>query len=231
MLSLQSIILPLALAFLFLVSIGSTIPMSKNQAIADAKLWVLLVAGSRGYYNYRHQADICHAYLALHNHGIPDERIVVMMYNDIAHDPSNPTPGIIVNHLNGSDFYARVPKDYTGDLVTPKNFLSILQGEKIEGGSGKVIESGSNDHAFVYVDGQGAYELIAFPDDELNATDLIRVIKLMHEQKKFGKLVFYVGASESGSMFENLLPEMTSTCMRRQRPTVSNHATPVIMTI
>ena len=26
------------------------------------KIWVLLVAGSRGYYNYRHQADICHAY-------------------------------------------------------------------------------------------------------------------------------------------------------------------------
>ncbi len=26
------------------------------------KIWVLLVAGSRGYFNYRHQADVCHAY-------------------------------------------------------------------------------------------------------------------------------------------------------------------------
>lgn len=26
------------------------------------KLWVVLAAGSDSYYNYRHQADICHAY-------------------------------------------------------------------------------------------------------------------------------------------------------------------------
>lgn len=32
------------------------------------KIWVLLVAGSRGYYNYRHQADICHAYHVRHFH-------------------------------------------------------------------------------------------------------------------------------------------------------------------
>jgi len=29
---------------------------------AGGKLWVLLVAGSSGYMNYRHQADVCHAY-------------------------------------------------------------------------------------------------------------------------------------------------------------------------
>ncbi len=26
------------------------------------KIWALLVAGSSGWYNYRHQADVCHAY-------------------------------------------------------------------------------------------------------------------------------------------------------------------------
>lgn len=33
------------------------------------------------------QADICHAYHVVHNHGIPDERIIVMMYDDIANNP------------------------------------------------------------------------------------------------------------------------------------------------
>ncbi|XP_040073602.2 legumain [Ixodes scapularis] len=207
MLTLRSIISPLALALLFSLAIGSSIPNSKAEASADAKLWALLVAGSNGYYNYRHQADICHAYHVLHNHGIPDERIVVMMYDDIAHDPSNPTPGILINHLNGSNVYEGVPKDYTGDLVTPKNFLSILQGKKIKGGSGKVIASGPNDHVFVFFSDHGAPGLIAFPNEDLHATDLSRVIKQMHEQKKFGKLVFYVEACESGSMFENLLPD------------------------
>ena len=32
------------------------------------------------------QADVCHSYQILHAHGVPDDHIVVMMYNDIAHN-------------------------------------------------------------------------------------------------------------------------------------------------
>ena len=46
--------------------------------------WAVLVAGSMGWYNYRHQADVCHAYQILHQHGIPDSNIIVMMYDDLA---------------------------------------------------------------------------------------------------------------------------------------------------
>jgi legumain len=51
---------------------------------ATGQNWAVLVAGSNGYYNYRHQSDVCHAYQILHKNGIPDSNIVVMMYNDIA---------------------------------------------------------------------------------------------------------------------------------------------------
>ena len=71
----------------------------------DGKLWALLVAGSNGWWNYRHQADVCHAYQILHKHGIPDENIVVMMYDDIAYNQQNPTQGIIINQPNGTDVY------------------------------------------------------------------------------------------------------------------------------
>lgn len=50
----------------------------------DAANWAVLVAGSNGWYNYRHQADVCHAYQILHKNGIPDSNIIVMMYDDIA---------------------------------------------------------------------------------------------------------------------------------------------------
>ncbi|KAH9371515.1 hypothetical protein HPB48_017502 [Haemaphysalis longicornis] len=172
----------------------------------EPKLWALLVAGSNGYDNYRHQADICHAYHVLRNHGIPDEQIVVMMYDDIANNPQNPTPGVIINHPNGSNVYPGVPKDYTGKLVTPKNFLSILQGKKVKGGSGKVIASGPNDHVFVNFADHGAPGLIAFPEDDLHAKPFVNVIKKMHKQKKFAKMVIYIEACESGSMFDGLLP-------------------------
>ena len=48
--------------------------------------WAVLVAGSNGWYNYRHQSDVCHAYQILHKNGIPDSNIIVMMYDDIAKD-------------------------------------------------------------------------------------------------------------------------------------------------
>lgn len=81
-------------------------------------IWAVLAAGSNGYYNYRHQADICHAYQVLKSHGIPDERIIVMMYDDIAHNRKNPTPGVIINHPKGKDVYQGVPKDYVGKEVS-----------------------------------------------------------------------------------------------------------------
>ncbi len=59
-----------------------------GAGLAQAANWALLVAGSNGWYNYRHQADVCHAYQILHDHGIPDSNIVVMMFDDIADNPS-----------------------------------------------------------------------------------------------------------------------------------------------
>lgn len=56
------------------------------------------------------QADVCHAYQILRRGGLKEENIVVFMYDDIAHNPLNPRPGIIINHPQGEDVYAGVPK-------------------------------------------------------------------------------------------------------------------------
>ena len=76
----------------------------------------------------RHQADVCHAYQILHAHGIDDDHVTVMMYDDIAHNWQNPSKGKIFNEPGGPDVYAGVKKDYTGKQITPKRFLSVLSG-------------------------------------------------------------------------------------------------------
>ncbi|KAI5103676.1 legumain precursor [Silurus meridionalis] len=83
---------------------------------SNRKQWFLLAAGSKDWENYRHQADVCHAYQVLHQNGIPDEQIVVMMYDDIAYNHENPFPGNIINVPEGPNVYSGVPKDYTGEL-------------------------------------------------------------------------------------------------------------------
>lgn len=170
----------------------------------EAKHWAVVVAGSNGWYNYRHQADACHAYQVLHKHGIPDENIIVMMYDDIAHNRQNPTPGKIINKPNGPDVYEGVLKDYTGEAVTPQNFLNVLEGKKdllVGKGSGKVVDSGPDDNIFVYFTDHGAPNLIAFPDEELHASQLQEAITNMFNNKRYKKMVFYIEACESGSMF------------------------------
>uniref|UniRef100_A0AAY4DTK2 Legumain prodomain domain-containing protein n=1 Tax=Denticeps clupeoides TaxID=299321 RepID=A0AAY4DTK2_9TELE len=154
------------LAFLSLVLAVTALPMPKSD---HGKNWVLIVAGSNGWYNYRHQADACHAYQIVHSNGIPDEQIVVMMYDDLAQNEDNPTPGVIINRPNGTDVYHGVVKDYTGEDVTPENFLAVLKGDaaSVKGGTGKVLKSGPDDHVFVYFTDHGAPGILAFPNDDV----------------------------------------------------------------
>ena len=53
---------------------------------------------------------MCHAYQILKRGGLKDENIVVFMYDDIADNELNPRRGTIINHPNGQDVYAGVPK-------------------------------------------------------------------------------------------------------------------------
>lgn len=174
-----------------------------------SRIWALLVAGSNGWYNYRHQSDVCHAYHVLRNHGIPKQQIITMMYDDIANNRMNPYPGKIYNNPGGVDVYEGVPIDYSGKDVTPENFLAILQGNRtaVRGGNGRIIESDGNDHIFIYFSDHGGVGLISFPDKILTVKDLNDALKRMSKRKQYNQLVFYMEACESGSMFNKVLPK------------------------
>lgn len=113
------------------------------------------------------------------------------MYNSLPPRYRNPTPGVIINRPGGPDVYKGVPKDYTGDDVTPENFLKVLSGD-VEGmkgvGSGKVVRSGPNDRIFLNMVDHGAPGIFAFPYDYLNATNLTDTIIGMHRDQKFGEV-------------------------------------------
>ncbi|KAF6139693.1 hypothetical protein GIB67_002498 [Kingdonia uniflora] len=183
---------------------------SDNDDDAVGTRWAVLIAGSNGYYNYRHQADVCHAYQTLKNGGLKDENIIVFMYDDIAFDEQNPRPGVIINNPLGQDVYAGVPKDYTGENVNVNNFFAVLLGNKTDltGGSGKVVNSGPDDHIFVYYTDHGGPGVLGMPTyPNMYAYDLIDVLKKKHASGTYKSFVFYLEACESGSIFEGLLPK------------------------
>ncbi|KAE9413982.1 hypothetical protein Angca_010242, partial [Angiostrongylus cantonensis] len=196
--------------------------------IPKGNLHALLVAGSNGWWNYRHQADTAHAFQLLKKNGLPEDNIIVMMYDDIANDPDNPFPGKLFNRPHGPDVYAGLKIDYKGDSVTPGNFLNVLQGnaQNVTGGNGRVISSTSNDRIFVYFTDHGGEGLIAFPDDILTKEDLNTALQNMHEDKRYDQFVFYLESCESGSMFNGALKKnMHIYAMTASNPVESSWGT------
>jgi len=208
---------------ILLIAINAQLSVAQQSS---GDIWVVLVAGSNEYYNYRHQADVYHAYQVVRNHGIPESNIVVFHYDDIANNTENPTKGIVINKPGGSDVYHGVPKDYTGEDVTPKNFLAAIQGDSELAAKGKkVVNSGPNDHIFIYFTDHGAPDLIAFPSEYLYGEDLNKALENMHKNKRYAKLVFYLEACESGSMFNTLLPKNINIyATTAANPTESSYA-------
>ena len=166
--------------------------------------WAVIVAGSRSFWNYRHQADAHHAYDVVIKNGIPPENVILFAYDDIADNVSNPIPGSIFNAPNGKNVYNKEAIDYRGADVTPENFLAALTGEKTTGGNGKVLKSTADSKVFVFFSDHGAPGLIAFPSTYLYADQLNTAVETMVEKGMFEQLVFYIEACESGSMFPSL---------------------------
>ncbi|XP_060749476.1 legumain-like [Tachysurus vachellii] len=174
---------------------------------SKSKQWVLLAAGSKGWEDYSVQANVCHAYQVMHRNGISDDQIVVMIYDDIAYNQQNPSPGNIINVPNGPNVYPGVLKDYTGEDVSAENFLAVLRGDSAavkKSGPKKVIRSVENDSIFIYLSDHGNKGIFHFPNSTLYAHDLISTVKAMSENHKFSKMVIYLESCNSGSMLDHL---------------------------
>jgi legumain len=175
--------------------------------------WAVIVAGSNGYYNYRHQADACHAYQIVNKGGISADHIIMLYFDDIANNAQNPVKGKLFNKPTakgtpGVDVYNKCQKDYTGNDVTADTFMNVITGNKagVKAG-GKVLQSGPNDNVFIFFTDHGGTGIIAFPVGAyLTSQRLNDGLKQMFQKKMYNKLVFYMEACESGSMFENILP-------------------------
>merc|ERR1711977_390122 len=170
----------------------STPAPTPGNTTAGKKHWAVIVAGSSGYGNYRHQADACHAYQIMIAKGIPESNIILMAVDDVAHAGENPFPGQMFNKptaagVPGKDVYKGCKIDYKGGDVTPENFVKVLTGE----GSGKVLKSTSADNIFVNFIDHGGVGIIGFPRTTMHKADLTGALQTMKDKHMFNRLVFY----------------------------------------
>lgn len=135
-----------------------------------------------------------------------------MAYDDIANNRENPFPGKIFNKptaegTEGVDVYDGCKIDYKGKTVTPDNLINVLKGDK-SANAGPVLGSDENSRVFFYFADHGAPGLVAMPaGGYLHADKLMDAFKYMNENKMYKEMTVYMEACESGSMFENILPD------------------------
>ena len=172
-------------------------------ALAAADNWAVIIAGSDGYGNYRHQANIAHQYHQYLDYGVKPEHIVVFDYDDVAGNERNPFPGKLYN-LPGDDardYYEGLVIDYRQDDLTKQAVFNCLLG--IEDGSGKkVLKSTSEDRVFINYYDHGGPNYICLINERIKKDELQDVLKQMHEKKMYKELVFYLEACDSATMME-----------------------------
>jgi len=106
-------------------------------------LWAVLVAGSSGWDNYRHQADVLAQYRLLRDRGVPDSHIVLVSADDLAHATENPQPGVVRYEPGGPNLNRAVHVDY--HALTAARLLRILTG----------LPTTRNDDVYVFMAGHG----------------------------------------------------------------------------
>ncbi|KAF4355712.1 hypothetical protein G4B88_030312 [Cannabis sativa] len=146
--------------------------------------WAILVAGSSG--------------------GLKEENIVVFMYDDIAKSELHPRPGVIINHPQGDDVYAGIPKFIKVVKITMcqsqcslinKWFMKIIHRESV------CAMSTTRLSLMILI-------IVGMPNMPfLYGMDFIEVLKKKHAAGTYREMVIYVEACESGSIFEGIMPK------------------------
>jgi len=119
-------------------------------------LWALVVAGSSGWSNYRHQADALAQYQLLRANGVPDDRIILVLEDDLSAAAQNPYAGVVQYQPEGENLYDPAPEvDYRLEDIDAADLLDILSGNTSTG-LDPVIGSQAGDNIYVFLAGHGS---------------------------------------------------------------------------
>jgi hypothetical protein len=161
----------------------------------------ILICGSEGWYNYRHQADILYVYQTLKANNFTDEDIILIMRDDIAYHPKNKYQGVIKVSPDGENLYKDVVIDYRADTLGVKDIEDILVGNKSPRLT-TVLESTDADNVLLYWTGHGTNKCFSWLNTEEKFTDVMmrKSVLKMYEDKMYQSMLICTEPCYSGSV-------------------------------
>lgn len=160
--------------------------------------WGVIVAASKGWINYRHQADALAFYQLLKRKGYDDDHIILIMADDLAKHVNNPEPGVIRRVPDGENLYRNVQVDHLLSALSPEQLSDILLGK----GPG-TLGSETGDNVLFFWSGHGSKgEWMWGEDDAVTAELVSETFRKMASEKKFRKMLCLIETCYSGSVAE-----------------------------
>ena len=138
--------------------------------------YAVLVHGSTGFTNYRHQADVLNVYQLLRSNGFDDNHIILIIDKDLANDSQNEEPGVIristdgQDLLGGTDGLPKAVVDYDAADLTPEDISDILEGNGSER-LHTVLPKNAGQNVLLYWSGHGSKGEFNWRDADEGFTD------------------------------------------------------------
>ncbi|MCP4714077.1 MAG: ABC transporter substrate-binding protein [Deltaproteobacteria bacterium] len=162
-------------------------------------LWAMILSPSTGWANYRHQSDALALYNALRDYGLTDDRIILILADDLAQNSLNDRPGEIFNEIDGQNLYVDVEIDYNPLDLEPEDIFNILEGIN-SGHLPDVIESTESDNIYLFIVGHGEAQGSNFNDTYLTPEDLSSTLARMYAEQRYRRIFIEVETCFGGRM-------------------------------
>lgn len=164
--------------------------------------WAVVIGTSDTWVNYRHQADALAMYQLLKRHGYTDDRIILIIEDNIAYDSHNIYPGVVRVKPDGENVYEEVVVDYHLSDIDIADLEQIMLGNSSEK-LPHVIEADKQDNVIVFWCGHGNYNKLAWGEYKtISGYQIHNLIGAMHNAGRYRKMLFAMDACYSGSIGE-----------------------------
>ena len=193
-----------------------TYPALTNQ-------YAVLVQGSNGWSNYRHEADVLSIYQMLKANGYSDDHIILITADDCANAPENKDAGAVRTDPNGKDLRQGAVIDYKNADLTPQDICNILKGVKTDK-TPVVLPVDAGQNVLFFWSGHGRSKAVNGINEMvwrnnpagqgMTATMLAETLQAMADKKQFRQMLVCLEPCYSANMGEALegIPGVLAIC-------------------
>ena len=193
-------------------TISSNRSSKRAASQSFGEVWAVIGALSQDWMNYRHQADALTMYRYVRDQGVPEDHIILMIYDDITNHKQNKKPGEVYHYPDIYEVRKGVHPAYTGETVNKQTLQQVLTGTEAPG-EGPQLRSDEHATVLLYLSShgtQGGILKVGNEQEEISPAEFSSLIDTMAAEKKFGNMLVILESCFSGATVADVhTPDVT----------------------